>query len=282
MFSVGLMEIIGRRRVLSMYEEVGRIAALGFDTFEMWAPWNVTAGDAEEVRARLAGDGLKVGCVAAPAELYGDNGRSARLLAEAIGVAHALGAPLVNTYFGHGERDDADAIDRYAEAVRPLLDLAEQAGVTLVLENEFDLFGFDPDHSDITRRPDSLRTLVEKVGHDSFRLNLDPGNYQCSGTDVKEALEAIGQYVAYVHVKDILPFDGPENEYADGWKIFTDAGRRYVVTNLGEGSVPWDMVLEELRRIGYSGNFNLEPHCARDALDEALVRSRELITARFG
>ena len=268
----------GRRIALSVGDLAGpdpppdwieHVAAIECSHVELWTPWHVTLTTAREVGRRLDAVGVHVACVSSPSFLHGDEtGRGAALVADSIDVASALGCPLVNTYFGHGgDGDDRAAAARYAALLEPLLRRAERMGVTIALENEFDAFGHDPRHTDISRRPHSLKELVEMVGSPSFGLNLDPANFLCAGQDVASAADLLAPHTVYCHVKDVVEVDvdaSPDHP----WKIFADGDRRFRTVRLGEGEVDWPAVLFALRAAGYSGPCTLEPHCGREAVAE--------------
>jgi sugar phosphate isomerase/epimerase len=254
------------------------VAALGFAGIELWTPWQVDAGTAARLRQELALAGLGVACVSSPSHLHGDEGgEGRRLVTSSIVVAEAMGATRVNTYFGHGgEGDDLRAVDAYADAVAPLLDLAAEAGVTIVLENEFDAFGWDPSHTDISRRARSLHRLLTTVDHPNFRLNFDAANFLCAGQDVEEAAALLAPYVAYAHVKDVVRTPWSDHP-SPGWKRYTDGANAYQTVSLGTGQVPWPAVLRELAKAGYDGWYTFEPHCLPTALTSELSAARSYL-----
>ncbi|GIH11862.1 sugar phosphate isomerase/epimerase family protein [Rugosimonospora africana] len=253
--------------------------AVGAESLEVWYPENF-GPDPDSALAALRASGLRVACVASGSELgLPDPEPQADLLRAAITVAHRLGAPLANTYFGPpGRYDDAAAIDRYAKAIASCLDHAAELGVTVVLENEFDAFGHDPEHGDPTRRPESLRRLVDTVGHPHFGLNFDAANLACAGvTDLVGALELLEDAVRYAHVKDVLPVSGPD-EAPEGWTAYRDGARWYATCPLGTGVVPWPDLLPRLAPQVVAAT--LEPHAQpalrRTAFAQALSAFRRL------
>lgn len=230
---------------------------------ELWHPRNTGAGIAE-VRRMLGQYHTQVVCVATGSELYRNGGSTVdqELLCEAIRLAAELKAPLVNTYFGYASiQDDQQAIDTYVALLQPCLDLAEQCGVTICLENEFNAFGVDPCRSDITRRPHALLQLMERVNSPRFRLTFDPANFYCAGIEpFPYAYDLLKSYIGYVHVKDVqqLNNDRPDPR----WKVYTDYTDRYVTCALGAGAVNWNGLLQQLQADRYDGYYCLEPHGA--------------------
>ena len=185
-----------------------RIAAeYGIEWLEVFHERNYTEADGEQVVADIASRGLRVSAVDALSQLYLEPSRAERnqeILRYQIELAAAAGAPYAITYFGFGgERDDQRAMKVYAERLAPCLERAEELNVTILLENEFDSAALDPAGSDITRRPEVVRELIEKVGSARFRTNFDPSNYNFAGVEpFPYAYEILEDVIEYVHVKD--------------------------------------------------------------------------------
>src|SRR5271165_2081708 len=116
---------------------------LQIDFIELWHPRNTQKQGLDETLARISVAGIHIACVAAGSELYRDGGseEDQALMIESIRIASRVGAPLVNTYFGHNRlRDDVRAVATYRRLLEPCLRLAEHSDVIIVLENEFNAF----------------------------------------------------------------------------------------------------------------------------------------------
>jgi sugar phosphate isomerase/epimerase len=112
---------------------------------------------------------------------------------------------------------------------------AEGAGVTLVHENEKEIYGDIP-----------ARCLDILTGIDSplLRAAWDPANFvQCGVRPHTEGYAQLRPYIAYVHVKDSILGTG-----------------QVVPAGQGEGEVR--ETLAALRDSGFDGFFSLEPHLA--------------------
>jgi sugar phosphate isomerase/epimerase len=269
-WAVSVADLVGRAPPPDWLEHVRRTGA---PLVELWLPWHVSLERVEEVGRRLEQLDVAVACISSPSFLHGDDGRGAALVAESIEVAAALGAGVVNTYFGHGgDGDDRAAAQRYCRLVGDLVGAAERRGVTITLENEFDAFGHDPEHFDISRRAESLELLVDLVASPSFRLNLDPANLLCAGEDVEAAAARLAPLAGYVHVKDVKEL-GAQDVPDPRWQTFSDGQRRFQMTRMGEGAVPWRSVMKHLHEAGYDGTFTVEPHCERSVAVEEIRAS---------
>jgi sugar phosphate isomerase/epimerase len=252
---------------------------------ELWFPNNYLKDKVVGTMAKIRDAELSVACISTPTSLYGSGReKSLTLLDTALGIAAASGVTRVNTYFGHAaEVDDARAISMYAEAISTLVARAEDVGVTIVLENEFDAFGWDPAGSDITRRPAALVALCARIDSPAFGLNFDPANFYCASVCPREeALPALAGYIRYVHVKDIVSVPDPAAPAAKGWVRYIDHGLAFDTTRLGAGDVPWPGLLADLITNAYSGYLTLEPHCVPRSLLDEIRYSAEYLRAALG
>lgn len=248
---------------------------VGVRALELWYPRNFGDLSPVEVRHVLDEAGIEAICVSTPSEL-GDPRQaqdSADLLLAAIEVAAQIGATRANTYFGAPEqRDDRASIARYLHAVTPCLRRAEQLGVVIVLENEFDLFGTDTQQADLTRRPEAMRALLEAVGSPCFRANFDAANFVCAGVQAyPHAYTVLREYVAYAHVKDVLPVNDEAGSV--GTRMFVDHGRAHITRPLGHGVIPWPDLLVEFASNPALDSLTLEPHLPREQRDEGLAQA---------
>jgi 3-dehydroshikimate dehydratase len=120
------------------------------------------------------------------------------------------------------------------ERLHRMADRAEESGITLLHENDTDLYG------DTVERCLDVLTTVQSS---SVRAAFDPANFIVSGeVPYPDAFEALESWISHVHVKDARP-------------------DRTVVA-VGEGVARWPELLERLRATGYDGIFSLEPHLA--------------------
>jgi sugar phosphate isomerase/epimerase len=238
---------------------------LGILNLELWFPKNTGKAGVAGTLKMIEQSDLRVACVSSGSELYRNGGseEDQRLIIQSIEIAALCGARFVNTYFGHSAtRDDEHAIFKYAQLLDPCLRLAERKGVTIVLENEFNAFGCDPAASDISRRPEAIRRLVERVSNPFFRINFDPCNFYCAGVDPLLAYDIVGPFISYCHVKDcqLLSKQSESSETVKDWRVFSDYKRRYLMRPMGEGEIPWDLLLNRMLDEGYQGYLTLEPH----------------------
>ncbi|GIO29548.1 MULTISPECIES: sugar phosphate isomerase/epimerase family protein [Paenibacillus] len=127
--------------------------------------------------------------------------------------------------------------DRFREEVfsrlKRLVQLANDAGIVLLHENESHIYG------DTGER---CRDILEAVSSPGLRAAFDPANFvQCKVKPVSEAYPLLAEYISYIHIKDALMDNG-------------------TVVPAGEGDGQMHLLLQELKRTGYSGFMSLEPH----------------------
>jgi 3-dehydroshikimate dehydratase len=124
-----------------------------------------------------------------------------------------------------------------SEAIRRLRAMtveARSAGITLLHENEKDIYGDTIGH---------CVDLLQSINDEHFQAAFDPANFiQCGQTPYPDAYDQLRPWLRYVHVKDALP---------DG-----------TVVPAGEGAARWPELLQRLHQDGYDGFFSFEPHLA--------------------
>jgi sugar phosphate isomerase/epimerase len=185
------------------------------------------------------------------------------LLEESLRCASALGAPSVIAYFGaHPDRSARESIGRYCDLVRPMVELAERQGITILIENHFS-------HApgDVTSGPEGCAELIAAIDSPRFALNFDPCNFAIAGIDVMAAYEMLRQFVQNVHVKDARPYD-PLADASYPGRIVEDTNRgHFIFVPVGDGITENAVVLEALARDGYAGTVTVEAHTPQETLD---------------
>jgi 3-dehydroshikimate dehydratase len=224
--------------------QIAVLREVGIGWLELRGVWDTNVLDLSDAQVAQVGRalgaaGLRVSAIASPigktpisAPLADDR----RRLARAIAVARALGTDRVRVFSYYPASGEAGPPPRAAvlERLRALTADAGAAGVTLLHENEKDIYG------------DTIARCVDLLGgvdDPHFRALLDPANFlQCGQEPYPAGYEALRPWLAYVHVKDV------------------DAAGALVVA--GAGAADWPGLLAGLRAGGYAGFLSLEPHLA--------------------
>ncbi|HET7171575.1 MAG TPA: sugar phosphate isomerase/epimerase [Gaiellales bacterium] len=177
-----------------------------------------------------------------------------------IEAAALLGCPSVGTFVG---RDPGRTVaENLAEAERifaPLVDLAGERGVALIVEN-CPMEGWHPDGypGNLAYSPE----LWEWMFSLGLGLNFDPSHLLWLGIDPVAALRPYVDRVAHAHAKDAEVFPerrdrhgvfGRTVERTDGW----DSGWwRYRMPGLGQ--IDWRRLVDALYEGGFDGVLSVE------------------------
>jgi sugar phosphate isomerase/epimerase len=175
--------------------------------------------------------------------------QAAVFVVEAIEAAAALGASnVLLAFFGNGDlrwrdangelenvsdgpypeyRLDEEGVQRVVEALRQLAPRAEEAGVTLGLEN--------------TLTAEQNLELLSEVGSPAVSVYYDPGNSAAYGYDVPGEIRRLGNdQICEIHLKDrasaVLGATGGDVDFEavadacadisyDGWYVLETSGR---------------------------------------------------------
>ncbi len=174
-----------------------------------------------------------------------------RLLIRAVRVAADLGAHAVHCFSGIKPEDTPDdtAWKRLAEAITPVVEAAEGAGIPLAVEPE-------PGH--LLGRIDDFHRLRTDLGApEALGLTLDIGHCQClEPASPADCVRAAGPWLKHVQIEDM---------------------RRGVHEHLpfGAGEIDFPPVLEALAATGYQGLTVVElprhshagPQLAEDSIE---------------
>ena len=221
-----------------------------------------TGIDLVGVARRKLGPGDEAALVAAGLRFADVIGVGVDRVAEGIGLARRLGAPLVVLTTGPaGPRTWEEAADAFAATMAPLVAEAEAAGVTLVLEHTNSLradVGF----------VHTLRDAVDLARRTGLGVCVEVN--ACWGErDLATTLREGADVLRLVQVSD----------YAVGTTTTPD---RLVP---GDGDIPLDRILGHVLEAGYEGAFELElvgPRIEAEGYASAITRSVERLGALLG
>src|SRR5215208_1124933 len=212
---------------------------------ELRSVWNtnvldLTDVELERVRARTAERGIGISSIGSPIGKVPVTDPFAPHLERfrrALRAADVMEAPYLRvfSFFIPGGQEPALYRDEVLERMGVLAGEAEDSGVTLLHENEKEIYGDVPS-----------RCLDILAGVDSpvLRAAWDAANFvQCGVNPYKEGYTSLRLYIEYVHVKDAL----------SGSDTVVPAGE-------GDGQLP--ETISALRASSFEGFFSLEPHLA--------------------
>jgi sugar phosphate isomerase/epimerase len=217
--------------------------ALGASHIDLRSAWgtNVLSFDDEQIvhlRECLNQRGIRVSAIASPiGKIDIDQPVAASLasLERAIALARIFETPYIRifSFYRSPHRSAEEIRDAVLERMAALVRRVEREGMTLVHENEKEIYGDTPER---------VRDLIESIGSERLRVVWDPANFvQVGVRPLSEGYATLAPFIDYVHVKDALLATG-------------------AVTPAGEGDGEWTKTVAALVQANYTGFVSLEPH----------------------
>lgn len=164
-----------------------------------------------------------------------------------------LGAHFIRIYGGNLVAGDNNHIPerraRLVEAMRYLGDKAAAKDVTLVIENHFNTMCVSAKES---------ASMIQEINHPNVRILYDQANLSFTENEGYEEAIAIQQdYVAYLHVKDLVFKEGVS--FSSDEVSHPEESKRNVYTRIvGEGVIAWPEILKLIKEHGYDGWLSME------------------------
>jgi sugar phosphate isomerase/epimerase len=226
-------------------EQIAVLHGEGIRWVELRAAWDTNVLDLSDaqlarIRQQFGEEGIGVSVIGSPlgkvpvdVPLEEELRRQDR----AMEIAELFGTRLIRIFSFYPpaaftEQESTGYREAVLSKLREMAARAEARGVTLLHENDTDLYGDTIEH---------CLDVMNNVPSPSLKAAFDPANFIVSGeVPYPDAYDALHGWVTHVHVKDALP-------------------DRTVVA-AGEGVARWPELLERLRADGYEGIFSLEPH----------------------
>ncbi len=194
-------------------------------------------------RLKLAGYGTRSNFLSRkPEEIE----QSLQNIREAVADAKRIGAKVCRVFGGSSIQGwtTEDALAQVVASFRQLTPEAENAGVTLVVEN----------HGGFPATADEVLAVIEGVDSRNFASLFDTGNFIGAAEDAAKAAKKLAPYVKHVHVKDVKKFPAGSSQ---GWKA-PRADYHLEGCVVGEGVVPNKEAIAALKAGGYDGYLSIE------------------------
>jgi sugar phosphate isomerase/epimerase len=225
-------------------EQLAVLERLGISHLDLRGAWNrnvldFTGDDVSRLLAVLGSQTARVAMIGSPVGkslITEPAAYEAERLKVALRLAAAFDTPLVRIFsFYHDGIAHEDCRDEVVARLRAWARTAEQAGVTLLLENEADLWTDTPEH---------CHEILAAVDSPSLRFTLDAGNFASIGAAAHdEGYTLLKPWVRHIQIKDVRA-----------------AEHQVVPAGHGDGQLP--TLLAAAQRDGYRGYLSLEPHLA--------------------
>jgi sugar phosphate isomerase/epimerase len=226
-------------------EQLETLAQESMGYMELRSVWNTNVLDLSDdelnrVKSATAERGIRISSIGSPigkvpvTDTFGPHLERFR---RALRAADVVEAPYVRvfSFFIPEDQEPGHYREEVIDRMGIMAGEAEDSGVTLLHENEKEIYG------DV---PSRCLEILAGVGSPALRAAWDAANFvQCGVRPYTEGYASLRPYVEYVHVKDAL----------SGSDSVVPAGE-------GDGQLP--ETLSALRVSGFDGFFSLEPHLA--------------------
>lgn len=263
---------------LSPEEVLAKARDYGLNYVDVSSP---SLDDIPRWKRALKETGIEVAAVGGSTKLnattQADVGEIQEQLLQNIQAAKALNSQYVVTYFGGNlAYDGKAAMQRYKRNIRPVLDVAEREGVTLLIESEYNRI-----ETDVTRTAEGCLELVEFIDSPFFQINFDPCNLHIAGEEgFPYAYEFLKDHSPHMHLKDAVKF----NPYSHGLKyrkvLQTDARGSWVCVALGAGAMNYEGFLERLVQDNYQGVATIELHTLPELIESTFSDSIDYLKSK--
>lgn len=170
-----------------------------------------------------------------------------------IEVAARLDCHHIRVYAGSFKPGDGQRQEKWQRligALQVLGEEAQQAGVTLCVENHFNT---------MTVTAAETAALMEAVNVDGVGVLYDQANLAFTHSEpYQEAIALQRDWIRYVHVKDLI-FVDPDKPFTADQVARVKAEDRAIRSRVvGDGVLQWPAILGQLKKIGYDGYLALE------------------------
>lgn len=170
----------------------------------------------------------------------------------------------------HGSALSRDQWDVYAKGVnRVARAVYDQCGLKVVFHHHC---------AGYVETMDEVRSLMNRADQDLVGLCLDTGHWEYAGGDAVAAVREYGERVRYLHLKDCDP--GIRELAVKERMDYFAAVAAGVFCELGQGSVDFPTLIEEVEKLGYDGWAIVEQDILTDDLDvprQSAQRNREYL-----
>ena len=187
----------------------------------------------------------------------GESETAVQHLRKVIQAAAELGVPQVNTFIG---RDWTKSVDdnwpRFLQIWKPLIELAEQQGVRIGIENCPMLFTRDewPGGKNLASSPAIWRRMFEAIPSANFGLNYDPSHLVWQQMNYLRPLREFRDRIFHVHAKDVRV----DQDRLDEVGVLAHPLLYHTPKLPGLGDVNWGRFFSVLGDAGYRGPVCVE------------------------
>lgn len=173
-------------------------------------------------------------------------------LKKMISIAPKLGVNTISTFIGRiQEKNIQENLEVFKEVWTPIIDLAEECGVRIAIENCPMLFTKDewPGGQNLATTPKIWRQMFELIDSKYLGLNYDPSHFVWQNIDYIKPLYEFKDKIFHVHYKDIKIY----KDKLDDVGIMAYPLEFMSPKLPGLGDVDWGRYVSALTDIGFDG-----------------------------
>jgi len=178
-----------------------------------------------------------------------------------VEIADRLHVRTLRVFSGNAKPGYAfeDGLAWIVDGLAAAADYAERYKVTLALEN----------HGLMAGRSDQVRQVIDAVGSEALRANIDTGNFLLVNQNPTDAARDLAPLAALVHLKDFRHAKAGETEHI--YKALD--GVAFTGAVVGQGQVDLPEIVKLLDAAGYQGWLSLEYEGGDDPLSVGVPQS---------
>ncbi|MBU3111134.1 sugar phosphate isomerase/epimerase family protein [Clostridium lacusfryxellense] len=228
---------------------------------------NFTKEEAEEIKLYFKEYGLTISSIA-----YYDNNLDRdpkkrefinNHFKKCVDAAVLLGVSTVGTFIGRNiDKSLEENFDEFEVVFKGLVKYAEDKDIKVVIENcQMNGWQIKGLPGTISFTPELWREMFKRVPNKNFGLNYDPSHLHAMLIDYITPIKEFKDRIFHVHAKDAEVFEENLKAYGIFNKLLNVSSEdfgywRYRMPGLGQ--VNWEMLLNELKEIGYEGVVSIE------------------------
>jgi len=222
---------------------------IGLDSIEFILDYNdveqnplLCPGGVDEIKAMIEKTGVSVTTLCADyfmeAPLHSLDietySRSQKIMTRVISNASELGiTDIILPCVDKSSLNKQDAVERFVKRLSPIVQIAEKKKVNLSLETDL--------------APKPFVELLDCFDSSRVTVNYDIGNSAALGYDPVEELDAYGNIISDIHIKDRELGGGP--------------------VILGQGSADFNIFFNKLSELNYQGPFIMQAYRDEEGVD---------------
>lgn len=209
--------------------------------------------------------------------LFDSSGRKAQVeyIKKSMDTALELGTGILRVFGGY-KKDGMSlnmAEDWIVEGFQEAASLAEQKGITMVLEN----------HGLLAGKSYQVKNIIDRTCSKALKANTDVGNFMLVNENPLDAVKLLKDQIGFLHLKDLkkVALTAADLAKADLEECYAAIdGSVYQGIVLGKGDVPITVIITYMKEFGYEGFLSIEYEGAGDPVkgtSECIAYARKAI-----